>query len=286
HPTARHRPLPRQRAAQRAVELGSLGDGQEPEPAEVHGQQRPAPSGQGAGAGESGAVAAQGQQDPAPLGEALERMAAEPHLGGEALVEAHLVAASPEPGQETRRLAPHCRASGMAEDREAYPATTPPHVYWRWETRTHSSAWRAMPGASSPTFWSNSSRLPWGTNSSGSAILKSGVVERPWRSSSSCTALPKPPMGTFSSTVMSRPTERARPRMARSSSGLAKRAFTTVAEIPSDWSVSAAWSAGSTMVPSPSSATSPPARSFPDWPIGMRAGSRAGSASSGMLARG
>jgi len=143
-----------------------------------------------------------------------------------------------------------------------------------------------MPGASSSTILSSSSRLPWATNCSGSAMRSSGVADSPARSRHSLTALPKPPIGTFSSSVIRRPTERASPCTMRSSSGHTKRALTTVALIPWVSRVSAAASAGATRVPSAISATSPPARSVSEVPIGIRRGSRGASFSSGMLARG
>ena len=83
-----------------------------------------------------------------------------------------------------------------------------------------------------------------------------------------------------------RPVERASPATARSSSGVTKRAFTTVAAMPSASSFSAAASAGATSEPSARIATSPPTRRVSDTPIGIRRASRSGSLSSGTLARG
>src|SRR5438445_171697 len=86
---------------------------------------------------------------------------------------------------------------------------------------------------------------------------------------SSPTADPNPPAMTCSSTVTKRGMRAARARIRSSSSGFAKRAFTTVASSPSRARISAASSAAATGWPYARIAMPSPSRRVSDTPIGI-----------------
>ena len=90
------------------------------------------------------------------------------------------------------------------------------------------------------------------------------------RARSSSTAEPKPPISELSSTVTMARQRRACSKISASSSGLMKRALTTVALKPSAASRSAAPSDGMTIVPAARIATSFPSRRSSPRPIGSR----------------
>ena len=81
--------------------------------------------------------------------------------------------------------------------------------------------------------------------------------------------MPKPPMMAFSSTVTMRLIELAKPTISSESSGLAKRALTTVASIPFEASSVAASRAGATVAPMANIVTSSPYLIVSPLPMGI-----------------
>ena len=143
----------------------------------------------------------------------------------------------------------------------------------------------AIPSAVSPRSASSSARSPCSTKASGSPI-DAPCVPGHVSAMRARTYAPKPPTVPPSSTVRTCVCAGKRRASVSSSSGLMKRALTTVALTPSRASRSAAASAGRTMVPTARIATSRPCRSVSQRPYSVAGISATGRGSAGTVSRG